>query len=542
MMTFSPVAVIVDIIYSFGRMIIALVISVAFSLGIGIMAARNKTAESIIIPVLDVFQSIPILGFFPIVILAIIAVAPSQIGVNTAVIVLIFTSMSWNITFGVYEAVKAIPQDYIDLFATERSTTWRKITALYIPASLSRIAYNSQISWFVGLFYLISSEFLSLGNQSYTVDKGIGVAIMEFALSNDWTGYAYAIIMLLAASTIWQVVFLQRFSLWSERYKFVDEPSATKKDPLLRFYSWVNDKSVSKLFLIAHSKASPRLSASRVGVSVHSPVVGVSRFTSTLSRFKTGVKYSALLLTIIFALFELAAILRSGSLHLNSLPLLSTVIRIEETAIIALGVSFARLWYVYFICVSIGLPLGIIIALNQKLLSITTSVLDVVASVPAPALLPIIVVLALGNSELVAAFVIFVGMIWYIIFNVVAGVRTIPAELFELKDIFHISRVQAWLSIYLPSAATAFVTGSITAIGAGWNTLIVAEYFSVANGAPIIQVGTGLGKMIAVATNQGDILSLTLAVLTMTAFIVIFDLGFWRRIYHFATNRYSYNR
>src|SRR5579872_3307101 len=161
-------------------MLIALALSIVFSLTIGIVAARNKKAEAVIIPLLDVFQSIPILGFFPIVILAIVNVIHGELGIDLAVILLIFTSMSWNIAFGVYEAVKSIPQDYIDLSEISQSSTWNRITTLYIPASLSRIAYNTQTSWAVGLFYLVSSEIFSLGSANYTVNEGIGVAIYKF--------------------------------------------------------------------------------------------------------------------------------------------------------------------------------------------------------------------------------------------------------------------------------------------------------------------------------------------------------------------------
>jgi NitT/TauT family transport system permease protein len=168
-------------------------------------------------------------------------------------------------------------------------------------------------------------------------------------------------------------------------------------------------------------------------------------------------------------------------------------------------------------------------------------VIETVASVPAPALLPAIA-LVTHQGELVAAIVIFLGMIWYIIFNVMAGVRSLPAELFELTAVFHISRVQAWRNIYLPAAATAFVTGSITAVGAAWNTLIVAEYFAVSGSTPITQVQTGIGKTIAVATNNGNLLALTLAVLSMTALIITFNLVVWRRVYHYTTKRYAYNR
>ncbi|HUO42300.1 MAG TPA: ABC transporter permease subunit, partial [Methylomirabilota bacterium] len=244
-------------------MIVALAISIMFSLVVGILAARNRKAESILIPLLDVLQSIPILGFFPIVILGIIAVFPSQIGVNLAVILLIFTSMSWNIAFGVYEAVKSIPQDYLDLMNVSRSSSWERVTSLYIPASLSRIAYNTQTSWAVGLFYLVASEILTLGNTTYTVQHGIGVALIEFASAKDYTAYSYAVIALIVAVVIWRFVFLREFALWSERYKFVEEPRYAHNDPLMRIYSWVNQRSIQKLFLLSHGR-------------------GVTKFTSVL--------------------------------------------------------------------------------------------------------------------------------------------------------------------------------------------------------------------------------------------------------------------
>ena len=172
-------------------MLLALGLSILFALTVGIVAARNRRAESIILPLLDVFQSIPILGFFPIIILGIYDILPNVFGANLAVIVLIFTSMSWNIAFGVYEAVKAIPQDYADLMKVSETGTWQRVRSLYIPASLSRIAYNTQTSWAVGLFFLVSSEIISLGTSSngttVPVAYGIGIGMTQFAASGDRT-------------------------------------------------------------------------------------------------------------------------------------------------------------------------------------------------------------------------------------------------------------------------------------------------------------------------------------------------------------------
>ena len=509
-------------------MLIALVLSILFALVVGIAAARSKKAEAVFIPTLDVLQSIPILGFFPIVILAIISLFPSQLGVNIAVILLIFTSMSWNIAFGVYEAVKSIPHEYLELSSLAKTSAWNRIRSLYIPASLSRIAYNTQTSWAVGLFYLVASEILTLGNSTYTVDHGIGVALINFATANDWVSYTYAIIALIIAVIIWRFVFLREFALWSEHYKFVEEPRSVHVDPLLRFYSWVNQKSIAKLFLISHGR-------------------GVNRFTSTLQKYRRTVKYAILvgvtILALLFSYNEVAIMLASRGVVVLPHIRLSTLISVEIPVLVAFAYSFFRIWYIYMICVVIGLPLGIIISLKMKLYDTVSPALEVISSIPAPALLPLIILVAYGSGEVVAAIVIFIAMIWYVIFNVMAGVRTLPADYKDLARIFQITSKHAWKEIYIPASIPAFVTGSITAVGAAWNSLIVAEYFTTGNSTqPLTQVQFGIGKTITIATNQGDLLTLTLSIITMTVLIVAFNLTVWRRVYHYTTSKYTYNR
>ena len=509
-------------------MLIALALSILFSLAVGIFAARNKRAESVVIPLLDVFQSIPILGFFPVVILGVVAVIPGQLGVNLAVIFLIFTSMSWNIAFGVYEAVKAIPQDYIDLSNMSSASPISRILTLYIPSSLSRIAYNSQTSWAVGLFYLVASEIFSLGGTPFQVDHGIGVAIINFLSAQDYVGYAYSIIALLVAVAVWQVVFLREFSLWAERYRFGEAPHGERRDPLMRVYSWINSRSIAKLFLLTQGR-------------------GVTGFTSSLQKFRRGIVYSVLISVVLFLGFGIAAGIATARTSVQ-IPSIQNLLTIESGVLVGLGFSLIRVWYVYFLAVLVGVPLGIAIALRTRLYDVMVPVLEVVASVPAPALLPVILFAAAGQGEVVAAVIIFLGMIWYIIFNTMGGIRSLPEEIFQLKRVFHVSTVKAWRDVYLPASATAFVTGSITAIGAAWNTLIIAESFTLSTNTPnssfSTQVNTGIGKIIAVATNHNpaDLLTLYLAIASMTVLIVAFNLTVWRRAYHYTTRRYAYNR
>ncbi|HEV2226578.1 MAG TPA: ABC transporter permease subunit [Nitrososphaerales archaeon] len=531
-MTLQFGLVALDIVSSWIRMMLALGLSIIFALAVGIWAARSKKAESVILPLLDIFQSIPILGFFPFVIGAIYGTIPNFIGANLAVIVLIFTSMSWNIAFGVYEAVKAIPQDYADLLNVSQASAWQRIRTLYIPASLSRIAYNTQISWAVGLFFLVASEIISVGSTTIPVQYGIGIAATYFPAQHDYADYGLTIAGIVVAVVVWRYLFLRAFALWSEKYKMMEEPRERHRDPITRFYSWVNHRAVSKLFLI-------------------SPGAGVSKFTSVLTKFRRGLKYAVLIFLIAFALLLVSIASSSGTLSLSNLPSGSLILSTESSVLYALGASFVRVWYVYAICVAIGLPMGIIISLNFKLYDTVSPILEVISSIPAPILLPAIVLIPLigGSSEAVAAIVIILAIIWYVIFNVMAGVRTLPADIKDLPHVYKVGSWSAWRNVYLPGAMTGFVTGSITAIGGAWNALIIAEYFTNTDPSTgqtflVTQVGTGIGKVIAVATatTPPDYLTLTLAVLSMTALIVTFNLTVWRRLYHYVTKRYTYNR
>jgi NitT/TauT family transport system permease protein len=517
-----------DIAASWVRMILALGLSILFALAVGIWAARSRRAEAVILPLLDIFQSIPILGFFPFVIGGIYGAIPNAIGANLAVIVLIFTSMSWNIAFGVYESVKAIPQDYYDLLDVSHASTWQRIRTLYIPASMSRIAYNTQISWAVGLFFLVASEIISVGSTTIPVSYGIGIAVTSFsnATPPDYPDYALLIASIIVTVVVWRFLFLREFALWSERFKMMEEPRESHRDPIMRFYSWVNHRSISKLFLLAHGG-------------------GVTRFTSSIARFRRGLKYALLIFLLLVFILVAVAASRSGHLNIGSLPSLYTVASNEVGILYSLAVSFVRVWYVVAICIAIGLPMGVVISLNFRLYDTASPILEVISSIPAPILLPAIVLIPVigHDSEIVAAIVIFLSVFWYIVFNVMAGVRTLPADIKDLPQVFKVGRWAAWRNVYIPSALTALVTGAITAVGGAWNALIIAEYFQTSpSKPPLTQVASGIGKTITVATNKGDYLTLALAVISMTVLIVAFNLTVWRRLYHRVTKRYTYNR
>jgi NitT/TauT family transport system permease protein len=528
----------VDTAYSWVRMSLALILSIIFSWVVGIAAARNRTANAIIIPVLDVLQSIPILGFFPVVLVVFVALFPGWVGINIAVIFLIFTSMSWNIAFAVYEAVLSIPQEYLDLVSMEKLGLWRRLTELYIPASWSKVAYNSVVSWSVGLFYLISSEIFSLGTKNYQVANGVGIDIANLSSQGLWSAYATALAVFIFAVILTRFFFLGPFSNWSEKFKLIEEPRAIRKDPIYRLYSWINIRAASKVFSVLSRPMSlrPRTPAQSVDQNGQRKMKKPPRpHTGKFARILAMLIGVAVLAFIIIEVFQ--ALFASGV----SFAVLANK---ESNVLAGLAYSFVRVWYVYVFSVAVGLPLGIVVALHSKLYQVGSPVLQVISAIPATALLPPIALFVATlpfSGELTAAIVIFLGTIWYIIFNVIAGIRSIPSEIFEVAKLMRLKGWAYWKDVLIPAALPSFVTGSITGIGAAWNTLVVAEYF-VISGRVITRVPNGIGVLLNVATNTGDLVLMGLTIFSMTVLLVAMNLSLWRRLYKYTTKRFAYRR
>jgi NitT/TauT family transport system permease protein len=529
------VKLLVDTAYSWIRMSLALVLSIIFSWVVGVAAARNRTANAVIIPVLDVLQSIPILGFFPVVLVVFVALFPGWVGVNLAVIFLIFTSMSWNIAFAVYEAVLSIPQEYLDLASMEELGLWRRLTELYIPASWSKVAYNSVVSWSVGLFYLISSEIFSLGTKNYQVTNGIGVDLAHYSSQGLWSAYATAIVVFIFVVILTRFFFLGQFSTWSEKFKLIEEPRAIRKDPIYRFYSWINTRATSKVFSVLSRPVSLRQR------TLKQPVNHTGRRQMAKSRNTKFLRIAAVfigLAALAFIAIEIFHALLAAGVSFIDLA------NKESDVLTGLTYSFVRVWYVYALSVAVGLPLGIVVALHSRLYQTASPILQMVSAIPATALLPPIAIFLATlpfGGELTAAIVIFLGTIWYIIFNVIAGIRSIPSDIFEVAKLMKLKGWTYWKDVLIPAVLPSFVTGSITGIGAAWNTLIVAEYFSI-SGSVITRVPNGIGVLLNVATNNGDLLLVGLTIFSMTALIVAINVLFWGRLYKYTTRRFSYRR
>ena len=443
---YLPTELALDLAASWSRLFIALLLSIAFGIVVGITAATNRKAEGVILPVLDILQTLPILAFFPVAIYVIVSIIPNYIGINMAVILLIFTSMSWNITFGVYEAVKAIPSDFIELARLNHMSGFRLVSELYIPAAMPRIAYQSIISWSIGLFYLVTSEIFSIGSSNFSVTYGIGAEIAKLVLENNPIAYAAAVLALILAIIATNILFLRPLSLYSERFSFSQEQKQEKKSIVLDFY-----RSVAGVI----GRIMPKF-------KIKSQKNSASSFDEHETRLeKTDRKGRAteIFILVVCALFTIATVAYGAY---GYLPAVAS----------ALAASFARVWAMYFVCAVIAIPVGIKVAKSERVYAPVMAVLQVISAIPATILLPAIVavlfLLPFGN-ELTALSVIFLSMIWYLLFSVVSGMRTVPGEFKDLVGILRMKWTDAWRNVYVPAILPSFVTGSITAVGGAWN-------------------------------------------------------------------------
>ncbi|MGC8478323.1 MAG: ABC transporter permease subunit [Candidatus Micrarchaeia archaeon] len=526
--------IILDTTASWVRMFAALFISILISLAIGIYAAISKNAERIILPIIDIFQTLPILAFFPFVIYVFVFLLPGYIGVNAAVIFLIVTSMAWNIIFGVYEAVKILPNEFIELADLYGMSPWKRLRKIFVPAAMPRVIEQSVLSWSIGLFYLVTSEIFSIGNSNYAVKYGIGVALAQLAFSGNYLYYATGIAVFVSFVIATRFLFFRPLEMHFSRYNRISEE--TKKH-MLHFGFAKAFNYLPKLFHlpakklnVSNSLRMRNFAKIRIAKAHPKPIAADSERLK-IKGLKKGL---AGIFAIAFAMLILALVLHY--------PMLA---KYEYASLLALAASFARVWFAFAAILAIAFPVCIYLVFISRHRNFYLLFFQVVASIPATILLPIIVI-ALRNSPLhseITAFVIFfLSGIWYIIFSVIASSSSISGEIFEVKKLFGINGKSAWKYLYSKALLPGLVTGSVTAIAAEWNASIVAEYFTTTgiSGTNVVSsVGVGIGKLLDVSLGAGNMALMITALLNLTAMIILVNTFIWKRLYRKVSNTYK---
>lgn len=516
---------------SFSRMLAAYILSLAFALTYGYAAATRKWAEKVLLPALDILQSVPVLGFFPVAVgFFILLLRGERVGIELASVFLIFTSQAWNMAFGVYESIITIPKDILRATAAYGTRGWLKFKRLYFPASLPKLVYNSMMSWAGGWYFLMACEIIALGARRFTL-PGLGSFLLDGSdkgrIDLILLGLAVLILIIVALDAL----FWRPLTFWANKFTYQMAP-AGQTTPQSVWLSWIKDG----LILLRFDRGWVAL-LMLVGI-VNQPIknlIGRVENSSVWSRIKQVLRGVSL------------AILAAGALYgtywatQGIVRLFSNPIPPEAKAIpLSILASFLRLTMAYVLCLAWTVPTAILIGENERISKFLMPLIQVTASIPATALFPLIVVVVVhhlwGGMNLASILLILTGMQWYVLFNLIAGVRAIPADLKEAARSFGISRWSYLRRVILPGIFPSLITGSITGWGGGWNALIVSEYLRFQGKT---RTAFGIGMLLNKATYEtGNSLMILLCLVGMVAVIVPMNQLLWRKLYAKASIKY----
>lgn len=533
-----PIAA-VDLAASFTRLVVAYAFSLVFALVYGYYAATSRRAERVLIPSLDILQSVPILGFIPpLLALAGALVTQSVIVLNLIVIVGVFTAMSWNMAFGVYESLKSLPNDLVESANSFGVRGWQRMRRLVFPATTNRLIYNTVLSWTAGWYFLVGAEIISAGKTTSTV-PGIGSYLAVAAFDNQAAALVTGLSLLIILVTVLDLVVWRPAGRWAEKFRYEQSPGGEEIQPSDAQRTPAIQRAAGFVY------RGFAQGVSRIGVPVVTfvrrvPVGGIVRARRRTRSFIRALIFGALFVVGWLVVIELGVAIY----HVFVAPIPPSVLAQIESLPLALVYSLGRIAAAYAISVAVVLPLAILIVSRPRAFAIGMPVVEIVASVPASSLFPLFIIALSPFVGLngIAILLLVTGMAWYLFFNVVSGLRAVPSDLKESAQSYGLSRRLYYRRLILPAILPAFVTGSITAVGSGWNTLVFAEYFQV-QGTVALQV-LGVGQLISVASlgSSTIVWSLWLASLfTLIITVIVVNELLWKPLYRRATTKYRFD-
>jgi NitT/TauT family transport system permease protein len=508
--------------FSVLRIAAAYVVSLAFSVVYGYVAAYNTRAEKFMVPLLDTLQSIPVLSFLPGVMVAMVALFPTrQLGVELGSVLLIFTGQVWNMTFSFYSSLKSIPREMREVAEIYRWSWWQRFTQMELPYSIIGLVWNSMMSVAGGWFFLMACEMFTLGDRDLRL-PGLGSYLQTAANAGNtraiWWGMGVMIgIIVVIDQLVWRPVIA-----WAEKFKFeqvesTDAPRSAVLDLL---------RSSRVLPFISRLTVAPAREFLGLHFARSHAVEGPRSATRSALQWLARLSLAALLVAIVYT-------------SVNMVLLLTHLTREELRSIfLGAGATLLRVAFTLFLAALWTIPVGILIGLKPKLSAIAQPIAQVAASVPATALFPIILLVLIragGGLGIGSIMLLLLGTQWYILFNVIAGAIAIPTDLKEVCSVFRFGRTERWRELLLPGIFPFLITGFVTASGGAWNASIVAEYFKFRGHTYLT---TGLGAVISNATDTGNTRVLLAATILMAAMVVTINRLVWRRLYQLASTRF----
>ena len=518
---------------SFNRMLAAYLIALLFSIAYGMMAGRGGMWERVMIPAIDIAQSVPVVGFFPAAVYFFVALAHgSRFGVEMAAVFLIFTSQAWNLALGVFESIRTIPDDSREALQAFGASGWLRFRKLLLPACVPKLVYNSILSWVAGWYFLIACEIITAGPSTYRL-PGLGSFLMEAANRGRAGEMALGLLALLLIIVAMDLVVWQPLSVWAEkfRYEFTSGAEAERSLGMLHAIGLLGPKVYHAVRLVMR----PLVSIVRALFDAVPPLDRRTR--ERVARVAHVLGYSALI--VITGVFIYAILRGLDSLLRLLMTPWPTEVRQIPAATVA---STIRMIVAYAISLAWTLPCALAAINSPRFKRWLAPIAEIVGSMPATALFPVIVVLVIqvtGGMNLASILLILTGMQWYLLFNLLAGANQIPEELKEFARAYRLSRWATWRKLDVPALVPSIVTGSITAWGGGWNALILSEYFVYRGHTYKV---LGLGALLDVATYEtGNNLMILLSLLSMVVVVIGLNRLVWRRLYNVATERYRFD-
>ena len=510
------------------RMFIAFGASLMFTLAFGYIAARNPRARKVMLPVLDILQSVPVLGFLSVTVTGFIALFPgSLLGVECASIFAIFTAQAWNMTFGFYHSLVTIPEDLREAASVYRLNRWQRFGTVELPSSAIGLIWNSMMSFGGGWFFVAQSEAISVLNKNIKL-PGLGSYMAAAVEQGNTRAAVYAIVAMIATIVIIDQLFWRPLVAWAEKFKM--EQTAAGDAPR----SWMLD------FLRGSSLV--RVAVARAGeMASRSSQVASTAIADAAEQFKRRAPAPVLPSLRIGLWLVIAA---GVGLLAYDLVGVSRQIRTELTRsqildVVGLGMlTLLRVAAMTVIATAIWTPIGVWIGLRPRVARYAQPLAQIAASFPVNMTFPFVVGLFIALDlpmDVGSIFLMALGTQWYILFNVIAGAMAIPSDLREAAKLFGLSRWRLWKTLIIPAIFPFWVTGAVTATGGAWNASIVAE---VATWGKQKLVAHGLGAYIAQVTEKGDQPAIYVSIAVMATFVVVINRTFWRRLYDLAERKY----
>lgn len=507
------------------RMMLALIASLIFTIIYGSLAARSRRLGKVLIPLLDILQSVPILGFLSATVTIWLVIFPgSMMGVEAASIFAIFTSQAWNMTFSFHRSLLSEPKELDEAVRSLQLTHWQRFWVLDMPNAMIPLLWNCMMSVGGGWFFLTASEMISVNNHTYAL-PGVGSFVAQSAAENKLGNIWWAILSMIVVVLAIDFFLWKPLTAWAERFRITQSASdEERKSAVLTLIRHSHaDEVISKLF-----------SPIREWLEIITRPFG--RTGSQWPRKASQRKLGDLVFNIVMAVLILG-------LAAQMLYFVATRTGLQEFATAgALGaLTFARVAVLIFVSSLIWVPVGVYIGMNPKISRIMQPVVQILASFPANFVFPFAMMwfmawhidLGWGSIILMA-----LGTQWYILFNVIAGASAIPDDLREMTRSFRLNRMLKWKTLVLPAIFGSWCTGGITAAGGAWNASIVAEIVEYGKNHMATQ---GLGAYITNATTVGDSVKTLVGVTVMSLIVVLSNRLFWTPLQRYSAKRFVLN-